>query len=133
MNTCLPSTLKTSLRVCLSGKLSDGQQHKKKDRKKRGGGDRWLKVMGKKRSGRRQGDIEGGAVICRDPLQGKLFIAWPSLPIQFALNSPKFIIHISLFTIYLVRDQIFPLCAHKRHCVWMFLKTNILFAWTCCR
>lgn len=48
----------------------------------------------------------GGSVICRDPLQGKLFIGWPSLPIQFALNSPKFIIHISLFTIYLVRDRI---------------------------
>jgi len=83
---------------------------------------------GKKEEWQKTRRHRGGAVICRDPLQGKLFIAWPSLPIQFALNSPKFIIHISLFTIYLVRDQIFPLCAHKRHCVWMFLKTNILFA-----
>lgn len=58
---------------------------------------------GEKRGVAEDKETQRGAVICRDPLQGKLFIAWPSLPAQFALNSPKFIIHFSLFTIYLFR------------------------------
>lgn len=60
----------------------------------------------KRRSGvRGHGNVEGGLVIHIDPLQGKLFIAFPSLSVRFALNLPKFIIHIPAFTIYLVWCQ----------------------------
>lgn len=81
---------------------------------------------GKKEEWQKTRRHRGGPVICRDPLQGKLFIAWPSLPVQFALNSPKFIIHISLFSIHLVQDQIFPLCTEPSLCLGLLEDQNLI-------
>lgn len=104
MNVCMPSTLETSLRVSLSawnGKTDHSDERERDDVFERGGKEKKKRLKlgeGEKKSWTCQ--CEGELVIHKDPLQGKLFIASPSMSAWFALNSPGFIIHSPAFITY---------------------------------